>query len=268
MQDYLGDFVSLLGHQKAAYGMLTELYSPQTIMETEVRRKMLVWYIRFDVMGGLVSGYETVLSRDWFLAKERYYTQQSSCYPMSIDYKIEAKIAKRRVLATDLTLLLAQLPRGEISADEFARESEGLTEQIASWRDDLDPVFRDEAYQVRYFGDQRPDPDDVVNPYLPGGLYKGPLFTFNLMLIDWHAINLIHQYKSATLLNRRPPPEVGAIALEICRICEAIEYWPDSPAGAFLNTQGSLALAASFLPRDRKHILWCRRKFAKIESLG
>ena len=267
-QDYLGDFVSLLGHQKAAYEMLTELYSTQNVMETEVRRKILAWYIRFDVMGGFLSGYETLLSRDWFLAKEAYYVQQSLTYPLSVDYKIEAMIAKHRILATDLTMLLAQLPRGDISADEFTRESDGITEKIKSWKIGLDPVFEDEIYQVRYPEGQKPDPDDIVNPYMPGGLYKGPLFSFNLMLIDWHAINIIHQYKAASLLNRKPSPEVGKIALEICRICEAIEYWPESPPGAFLNTNGSLALAAMFLPRDQKHITWCRRKFAKVESLG
>ena len=46
-----------------------------------------------------MSGYQTVLSREWFVATESYYRQQSLSYPNSIDYKIEATIAKHRLLA-------------------------------------------------------------------------------------------------------------------------------------------------------------------------
>ena len=248
--------------------MLMELYSSQNIMETEVRRKILVWYSRFDVMGGLLSGNEIVLGRDWFVAAEEYYRQQSLSYPMSIDYKIEATITRHRLMAVDLALLYAQLPRGDISTDDFIRESEGFAEQIRSWNETLDPVFFDEAYLVNHFGGLQPDPDDIVNPYLPCGLHKGPLYTLNYMRIDWHAIDLMHQYKTASLLGRPPPPRLGELALEICRIFEAIEFWPESPPGAFLKAQGNLALAALFLPKDKKHIMWVRQKFAKIESLG
>lgn len=51
--------------------MLLELYSSHSIMATEVRRKILAWYSRFDVMGGLMSGYQTVLSRERFVASEK-----------------------------------------------------------------------------------------------------------------------------------------------------------------------------------------------------
>ena len=248
--------------------MLMELYSPHTIMETEVRRKILAWYLRFDVMGGLLSGYETVLGRDWFVAAEIYYHEQSLSYPMSTDNKFEAMIAKHRLLAADLALLFAQLPRGLITPDEFAKESDKLAEQIATWDDNLDPVFWDQASLVKSFGGKQPDPDDIVNPYLPGGLYGGALFTLNFLRIDWHAVSLLHQYKTALLLKRPRPPDVERIALEICRIFEAVEYWPESPPGSVLKAQGSLALATLFLPKDQKHIMWCRRKFAMLESMG
>lgn len=267
-EDYLGDLVSLLGHQKAAYEMLLELYSSHSIMETEVRRKILAWYSRFDVMGGLMSGYQTVLGREWFVATEDYYRQQSLSYPNSIDYKIEATIAKHRLLAVDLALLFAQLPRGAISVEQFESESNKFSEQIRTWKENLDPIFRDPNYLVESFeGKERPV-GDIVDPYLPGGLYKGALFTFNFMLIDWHAIDLMHGYKTALMLKRPLPLELSQIALNICRLFEAIEYWPDSPPGSMLKAQGSLGLAILVLPKDEKHIMWCRRKLAKVESLG
>lgn len=267
-QDYFGDWVSLLGHQRAAYGMLLELHSSHSIMETELRRKILAWYLRFDVMGRLMASHSAVLGREWFLKTESYYSQQSLSYPMSIDYKIEATIASHRLLAGDLALLYAQLPRGDITTEEFAQESDRYSEQIQKWRESLDPVFRDDNYLVKSFGGRKPDPEDIVDPYLPGGLYQGALFSFNFMVIDWHAINLMHKHKTAVLLRRQPPPEVRELALQICRLFEAIEYWPESPPGAIAKAQGSLGLAIVFLPRDEKHIMWCRRKLAKVESCG
>lgn len=248
--------------------MLLELYSSQSIMETELRRKILAWYLRFDVMGSLMAGYSAVLSREWFLATEDYYFQQSLIYPLSIDYKIEAAIANHRVLAGDLSLLYAQLPRGDITIDEFARASDDYSEQIEKWRDNLDPVFREDSHLVKSFEGRRQDEDDIVNPYLPGGLYQGALFTFNFMIMDWNALKLMHKHKTAVLLGRRPPPETRELALQICRLFEAIEYWPGSPPGAVIKAQGSLGLAIVFLPRDDKHIMWCRQKLAKVETLG
>ncbi len=248
--------------------MLLELYSSHSIMETEVRRKILAWYSRFDLMGGLASGYQTVLGREWFVATEDYYRQQSLSYPNSIDYKIEATIAKHRLLAVDLALLFAQLPRGAITIENFERESDKFAQQIRTWKENLDPIFRDSSYLVESFQGKDRDPEDIVDPYLPGGLYKGALFTFNFMLIDWHAVNLMHGYKTALMLKRPLPPELLEIALNICRLFEAIEYWPDSPPGSMLKAQGSLGLALLVLPKDQKHIMWCRRKLAKVESLG
>ena len=245
-----------------------ELYSSHSIMETELRRKILAWYSRFDVMGGLMSGYQTVLGREWFAVSEDYYHQQSLSYPNSIDYKIEATIAKHRLLAVDLALLFAQLPRGAITVEHFERESDKFAEQIRTWKESLDPVFKDPSYLVESFGGRERAPEDIVDPYLPGGLYKGALFTFNFMLIDWHAINLMHGYKTASMLKRPLPSELSKLALDICRLFEAIEFWPDSPPGAILKAQGGLGLALLVLPKDDKHIMWCRRKLAKVECLG
>lgn len=267
-QDYLGDWVNLLGHQKAAHRMLLELYSPHSIMETEIRRKILVWYFRFDVQAGIMDGHSIFMGREWFLAAESYYREQSLSYPLSIDYKIEAMIATNRLFGSDLALLYAKLPQGDITPEDFARESDRLFQKLDFWNEDLDPVFRNEDYLVKSFGGQRPDSDDIVDPYQPGGLYKGALFTFNYMIVDWLTLRLMHKYKTALLLCRPPPPEVQDIALEICRIFEAIEYWSESPPGAVVKGQGGLGLAIVFLPRDKKHIMWCRQKLAKVESLG
>ena len=259
----------MLSHQKAAYEMLLELYSPETIADTEVQRKILAWYARFDLFAGLMSGYETVLGREWMLAYERYYTHQSYLDPSNLDYKIESNIGKHRLMAMDMAILFAKLPRGAISIQDFMRENQLISENISRWKQELDPLLLNSEHLVMsYDGAPERDPNDIVDPYKPGGLYKGPLFSINFMLLDRCAVELMHKYQTSLMLKQPPPPDLESLALELLRIFETIDYWPDSPPGAVLPAQASLGIATLFLPKDDRHIMWCRRKLARMESMG
>lgn len=261
--------MNLLGHQKAAYEMLLELYTPETIMETEVRRKILCWYARFDVYAGLMSGYGTVLGREWSYAYEQYYVDQWHQNPNDLDAHIEAAIAVHALNAMDMTLLFSKLPRGEISVPNFMKENQALSDRIRTWKKDVQPLLDRSEHLVTSFEGARPrDPDDIVDPYVAGTIYKGPLFAVNYMLLAWYALDLMHKYQTALMLQQQPPAELVNIALEQCRLFEAIEYWPGSPPGSMLVAGASVAMASLFLPKDEKHSMWCRRKFAMIENMG
>lgn len=62
-QEYLGDQINLLGHQKAACEILIELYTPQTIRQNATSQAILKWYVHF---AGSLPGTGTMLSSDWF----------------------------------------------------------------------------------------------------------------------------------------------------------------------------------------------------------
>lgn len=238
-------------------------------METEVRRKILCWYARFDVYAGLMSGHGTVLSREWIHAYEQYYVHQWLQSPDDIDCHIEAAIAMTALNATDMTLLFAKLPRGEISVPNFMKENQDLSDRIRRWRKDVEPLLSRSEYLVSSFEGARPrDPDDIVDPYVPGTMYEGPLWTVNYMLLAWYALDLMHKYQTALMLQQQPPADLANLALEQCRLFEAIEYWPGSPPGSMLVAGSSVAMASLFLPKDEKHSMWCRRKFAMIENMG
>ena len=238
-------------------------------MDTEVQRKILAWYARFDLFAGLMSGYETVLGREWACAYERYYTRLAQKDAANTDYKIESNNGRHRVMAMDMAMLFAQLPRGAISLQDFMKENQVIAEQISAWKQDLDPVlFNTEHLVMSFEGVPDRDPDDIVDPYRPGGLFQGPLFSVNFMLLDRYAVEIMHKYQTALMLQQQPPLELGSIALEMLRIFEAIEYWPGSPPGAILPAQASLGIATLFLPKDERHIMWCRRKLARMESMG
>lgn len=86
--------------------------------------------------------------------------------------------------------------------------------------------------------------------------------------MDWYGLNLMHKYQTALILQQSQPPKLPLIAWELCRMFEATDCWPEAPSGVVLSTQASLSMAALFLPKDRRNIMWCRRKLARIESLG
>lgn len=238
-------------------------------MEDELQRKILSWYSRFDLTAGLISGYETVLGRDWFCAREEYYRHQSEDHPHDIDYKIENAIARHCLNAMDMALLFARLSQEALGVDEFKIENGELSMRISTWEQHLHILFDEVRCQVETFEiKRRPGSKDVVDPHMPGGIFSEGLCSLNLLLMDWYGLDLMHRYQTALILQQSQSPKLSLIAWELCRMFEAIDCWPEAPAGVVLSTQASLSMAALFLPRDERNITWCRRKLARIESLG
>ncbi|KAL8697732.1 MAG: hypothetical protein Q9201_006963 [Fulgogasparrea decipioides] len=268
-EEYLGDWVNLLGHQKAACSMLVELYSIDSILENELRRRILAWYSRFDLFAGFLSGYETVLGRQWFAANECFHIDQAMQHPESIHCRLQAAIASHRVIALDMILLFAKLPRGAISLQEFQKENELLAARIRGWKEGLEPLLSDDRYLIKSFvGAPERDEKDIVDPYRPGCLMQGPLWTMNFLMMDWLGTSIMHTSQTARIMQKQPPPRLKDLALDVCRLFEAVEYWPGSVPGSILSAQAGLGIAVMFLPQDERHTMWCRRKLAKIEAQG
>lgn len=269
LQEFLGDWVNLLGHQNAAFEILTELYTPQTVMQSELSRVILGWYMRFDVFAGLMGGFETVLSREWFSYAQSFFQHQSVREPGNLNWKIELSMAQLRLIAMDMGTVFAKIGKGEINPDQFAGENEAVGKRIQEWKTKMDPALQDSRYLVTDFTGARPlDPDDIVDPYIPGVIYSGPLFVMNVCLIDWYSIDIMHKYQTTLTTQQQPSQELGVKAYESCQLFEAIEFFPGSPPGTILALQASHGIASLFLPRDRRHSMWARRKLATIEANG
>lgn len=269
IEEFLGDWINLLGHQKAAFQMLTELYTPKTVMESHMSRVILGWYMRFDVFAGLLGGFEMVLSREWFSQSQDFCQQQAIMEPTDLNWKFELAVAKLRLVAMDMGKVFARIGKGEISFDQFIRENEAVGSRIEAWKTEMDPALQDERYLVNDFSDARAlDPNDIVNPYIPGKIFYGPLWAINVSTIDWYSIGLMHKYQTALIMQQQPSPELGKMAFECCQLFESVEFFSGSPPGTILAMQASLGIAALFLPRDEAHSMWARRKLASIESHG
>ncbi|KAI4230387.1 MAG: hypothetical protein L6R36_000015 [Xanthoria steineri] len=269
IEEYLGDWVNLLGHQKAAYRLLTELYTVDSITDNELRRKVLSWYSRFDLFAGFMSGCEPVLGREWLAAHKNYYTEYASQHAESIECKLEEATANHRLVAIDMAMLFAKLPRRAITVEQFRRDNELLAVRIRNLREELELLLSYDQYIVKSFeGAPKRDEEDIVGPYRSGDLRQGSLWGVNFLKLDWLGTSIMHTYQTALILQEPPPPGLVNLALEVCRLFQAIQYWPGSTPGSILSAQAALGIAVVFLPKDDRHTMWCRKKLAAVESQG
>ena len=248
---------------------MTDLFTPQTIMQDETRRKIINWYIRFDLFAGIMSGGETNLGRDWFAACQAFYSRQAKDRPDDVGARFEDYFATSRLWATDFTLLFAAKAKDTIAADEFSTRSSDLLVESTKFGQTLEAAFTDYPRYIKSFPKAPPPSEEEITNYRdPNFLFAGDLFTMNYVLLDYWAIDLMFKYQLALVQHQQPSSELVELAIKNCKMFEAIEYCSEGPPGAEIGCQASLGIASLFLPKDKKHTNWCRRKFALIEQKG
>lgn len=272
-EEYIGDWANLAGHHRAAHTMVCELFTHDMMMETDLGRRIFSWYARLDVIVGLMAGNETRLDRQWFEANAQWYFNQITNDPdgeIDMEDTLAYFVAANRLIGMDMAALFAKFSKQEVGMEDFCKENAQIIQRLEDMKRQIQS-FNDDNYRVKEFPVESIRPlnaDDIVNPYTPGGLFKDALWPLNFMWLDWYGIELMQRYQSAALLQQPIPAELQRMSLEVCRIYEAIERWPDAPNGAILGAHASLGFATVFLSKDARHTMWARRKLAAVERLG
>lgn len=267
IEEMLGDWVNLMGHQKAAFEMLTRLYTPQSITQTDFLLKVILWYIRFDLFVGFQSGGEAVLGRDWYEAVHECYVQKVRENPDDIAMKYEERFAHSRLVAKDSNDLFARAGKGLVSPQDFMAQLPILKEKVETLEQNLGSVIMDETHKVKNIPGEL-DPDDIVNPYEPNVIWGGPFWTSNFLCLDIWGIVFMYNISVSMALKQPFHPDVTRQAYRAVQVFEAICAYPDAPPGALIEAQVCFAIATLFLPKDPKTVWWIRRTFAKIEAAG
>ncbi|KAI0553473.1 hypothetical protein F4679DRAFT_473112 [Xylaria curta] len=269
IEEYLGDWVNLLGHQKAALQILTELFTPETIMQSSVSA-LLTWYIRFDVFVAMMGGFETALPREWFVCAVEGSKKRVEDNPNDLAWRTEVQAATLRLMSMDMSLLYAKSSRGEIPAEAYDEEYDNISTQLREWWDGLDPAIKDSNYLVTEFPYRQPlTDDDIADPYKVGSLYHFPLFSTTILLMEWHSISIMHKSRpEGYALEQEPSNELRQLALSACEMYEMVRLWPETPTGATMTVQACLAIACLFIPRNQKYHMWMRRRYASLEATG
>ena len=267
-EEHLGDWPNLIGHHRAAHEMLLERYTVDNVMETERSRQIFAWYARFDVLAGLLAGNQMVLPREWYAKCAGWYEEQIDPDDVDLEGNLPFFNATNRLMGLDLAALLSKFPRGQISREDFVAENEKLSQRMDELRQKIQ-ALNDDYYTVTDFPEKQPlGPSDIVDPYVPGGLFRDALFPLNYSWTGWYGVSIMRIYQSSLMLQQDLPPGLEAFAREQCRIFETMERWPQSPEGSTLGAITALGIAALFLPKDQRHIMWLRRKLAAVEQNG
>ncbi|EUC36145.1 hypothetical protein COCCADRAFT_88870 [Bipolaris zeicola 26-R-13] len=267
IEEMLGDWVNLMGHQKAAFDMLTRLFTPQSITKSDFLSKVLLWYIRFDLFVGFQSGGEATLGREWYEAAHESYVQKVKENPDDLGMKYEERFAYSRLVAKDSNDLFARTGKGLLSPQEFMTQLPALQERMESLPQGIPQVLLDPSHKVHSIPGT-PDPDDITNPYEPDVIWGGPLWTTNFLYMDIWGLQFMYAISSSMALKQPIDPEYNKLAFRAVQMFEAMCAYPDAPPGALLEAQVSFAIAVLFLPKDQKTMQWIRRTFTKIEASG
>ncbi|KAB8227562.1 hypothetical protein BDV23DRAFT_154542 [Aspergillus alliaceus] len=267
-EEFIGDWVNLIDHHQAAHALMRELLTPESIITNKLHNQIFPWYARFDVVAGILAGNETVLGREWYVAKENYDAQQAARYPEDADKQLALAASINRRFGLEMASLYAKLSRGMIPIDEFIAQNDQLGQTIEEVRNILEK-FRDSEYTVWEFPDKQPlTEDDIVDPYVPGVLHRGRLWNVNAAWIDYYSTKAMFKYQSLLSVRQSSPSELESLALEQCRLIEAIERWPEKENGYMFAFKNSIGMACLFAPKDSKHVMWGRKKFALMERNG
>lgn len=251
--------------------ILTELFTPKTIMQSETHRKICAWYMRFDIVAGLMSGHEAALGREWFAACADFYARQARDKPNDIGARLEEHFSQHRLLAMDVALLFGKKAKGALSDDEFVLGLGELSRWLMSMEHELTTAFAESRTYIKDFpgAPDHTDPDDVVDdPTNPNFLLAGELFTWNFIMIDFWSLLLMFKSWLGQFDKSQAGHEVVDIAFKICRLFESLQYASGDDDAVVLAAQAALGFAATCLPKDQKHTMWCRRKYARIEACG
>lgn len=267
IEEYLGDWVNLMGHQKAALELLTHLFTPQSIIQTSMGRMVLRWYSRFDVFTGIMGSFPTSLPRTWFSTIADYCGAQAAANPSSIDWKIEACDAKLRLISMEMAELFGRGASQEVTQEEYTADHRRLTDELNGWRKVWDTTLNDPTHLVTDLDSGRDETGDMVVP-MGGVLLRPPLFAATILDCEWHSISLMHGSQSASDVSEETKAILEEHANAICRICATVEAWPSSPAGSLIILHPCLAIAALFVKPDAKQHMWIRKKLALLESMG
>ena len=258
-----------MGHQKAALEILSQLFTPQSIVETSLNRTILSWYIRFDILVGLMGGFVTSLPRDWFVSFDGHCRARLASEPDNLDWLYEKAENRLRLICHDICLLVARRARDDIEEASVTAEHENVARQLREWRETLEPALTDPSRRVIL--PSCPSDEPFGTPSRTAPLYDAPLTSTTLLLCEWHATVMMHLYQASQGSQGQMLPGLGSYsqhAEAISQIFSAGEQWASGPKGLLIMLHPCITIASMFLPPSPGSNVWLRTKFALLESSG
>jgi hypothetical protein len=258
-----------MSHQKAAYQILTELYTPDTISLHSLTVTIVKWYLHFDTYVGMLSGTPSLLSRDWLEALHQHYVREYRRNPEDIILLYEESQTSTRLLGYDLFEFFNKMASG-ISDATFEQESQALISRLDNWERNFPIRLMNPNNLIKEYPNSPHNPQDPTDPYKPSFIFGGENFPTNQFRLGLLGLRNMFETRIAAWKGLPKPEKTSKdLGSMIFEIVNAIHYWPGAPRGAFLSMRSILSLAVFLNPPTRpREITWAREMFAEIERQG
>ncbi|PLB37736.1 putative C6 finger domain protein [Aspergillus candidus] len=266
-EECVGDWVNLIDHHQAAHALVQEVLTLDSITTNPLHGHIFLWYSRFDLIAGILAGNEVVLGREWYVAKEDHDAFVAARSPDDPDKQLALVESITRRFGLEMASLFAKLRRNLIQLDEFNRQSKYLEQMLDRIHGILE-LLRAPEWTVQEYPHRVPlTDDDVVDPYVPGGLLYGPYWDVNYAWIEYHSVKAMFKYQLSSLTHS-PVEELKVIEVEVCRLIESIHRWPDKENGYMYAFKNCFGLSAMLLHDNPKYVAWSCHKLALLEQNG
>lgn len=303
-EEYMGDWNSLASHHKAAHGILVSKYTPQTIMETDRGRKIFNWYVRLDVVAGLMAVRDAVLDRSWIAYAYDWHEKRSDLAgPDQLQNKQEFFTKAIELIGHDTAHLFAGASEALTSIDNGQSRNFSIDEVmfgVNKLSDRLDKLRRriQELHDPSLASaDQHASPhqeNSVFASNVP--LFRGALWPLNFVWVDWYAVMILLKNSMLAILQKAQMilqaqslssfqvehlqqqaltvlPELSRYSKVQCEIYNAIATSTTAPAGVTIVCYAAIGLSTVFLPKappveNSRYTMWARQQLANFERQG
>lgn len=296
-EEYLGDWVSISAHLRAAHKILTRLYTTKAAMERESALHVQAWFARFDNSTGLAALRSTLL--DQTRSEERMQSLHAQIDRKSLHYqaqRLRYLFSRSQFMANELADISVRLRQANNSQAQGVSvrhlEKAMMTDllklagQLQSFRRELSNISDRGEHVVMVDVSDAFDRDAKI-PYIP--VYTGAVWGLNILWIEWYAWNQVIKYKSyiavtnlgwkypvtpnpadeAQQLLAFPLQDLAIYSMYQCWVYEATMRTAGKPDGLLLAMGAAMGSALTFLPPDHSpYITWARRLMAGMEHSG
>jgi hypothetical protein len=220
----------------------------------------------------MLSDYASTIDRAYLVEAARFYADAIKIAPDNIVLHYEERSAWMRVITHEIFEIFGAMSKGQIDdPEEFEQRILRIMGQLDGWEAEFPAMLKDPTQLVTDFSKSPPpDPDDPFDPQEPGLIYGGEIFASNQFILGIEGMRHMLATRYATWKGL-PKPDAATMALadRMKRVVNALQYWPDSPAGALLSMKAYFSYAILLQPpATAKEVMWCRKKFAALECLG
>jgi hemoglobin-like flavoprotein len=267
IEEYLGDWANVSGHQKAAFQVFNALFEPANVSRTFMGRMCFTWYARFDAYISAVANTPSDLDRSWFDHMEKYYQIQRTLHPDDSRCALAHAYIRVRQLRWRQSRLFAKRRLQCHMGSSFDQGHEALRQDLIRYRQEWPAaIARPEDLESR-FGGREPTLDELFQILEGGVIPELPTVEVTELYASWHMTMILHLIASPRMPSEELMSSVRKHAYTIIYYHEAMRR--QSPQSLRIGLQSMVQIACSVLRKDDRRIaMWVRRNLAEAEQMG